>query len=191
MLVRSLGMRVAFFALVAIAAICGFVSCNTDGCSDNHSALPLLGFYSSSTERIMSLDSIDFGGVGAPNDTLLVKSGEVVTSLYIPFRFEQESTSFFIRYNYTAQGLDNPAFNDTITFRYITTPYFASEECGAFFVYTIAGVDYTHHLIDSVAIVDSVISNVDMERIKVFIRTADASESEDKAASMSFKNMVL
>lgn len=163
------------FLPAAIAAIAG--GCNTDGCTDNRSAQPLMGLYSSSTEEPMTLDSIGIGGVGAPGDSMLVDPGETVGSVYLPFRFDRKQTSYFIHYDYKEQGLDDPAFNDTITFHYTSEPYFASEECGAFFIYRIGKVDYTTHLIETVEIADSVITNVEMERIKVFIRTSDANEA--------------
>ena len=59
---------------------------------------------------------------------------------------------------------------------YNSVPYFASVECGAYYIYKITGVDYTRHLIDSLAVTDSVINNVDMERIQVFFRTIEPDE---------------
>lgn len=41
-------------------------------------------------------------------------------------------------------------------------------------MYTIKKVDYTRHLIDSVAVTDSVVTNVEMERIRVYFRTSEA-----------------
>lgn len=159
----------------ALACISGHVtSCNTQGCTDNRSALPLAGFYSSATGSSIIIDSLAIGGVGAPDDSLLLKAGEKVYNIYLPFRSDRQTTSFFCHYDYPSQGLDNPALNDTLTFRYTSTPYFASEECGAYYVYTLTGFDYTRHLIDSVAIVDSVFNNVEMERIKIFFRTIES-----------------
>lgn len=160
-------------AVLAAAAACGLTGCNTDGCTDNASALPLMAFYSMTTKMPMVLDSIAIGGVGAPGDSLLVQPGESVMSLYLPFRFEQEQTTFRFHYAYKEQGLDNPAMDDVVTFHYTSRPYFASEECGAFYEYTIRKVDYTRHLIDSIGVSDSVITNVDLERIQVYFRTAE------------------
>jgi len=131
----------------------------------------------------MMLDSIDLGGVGAPGDSLLVRSGESVTSLYLPFRSDAGSTSFFIHYDYKEQGLDNPEFDDVITFHYTSEPYFASEECGAYYIYHIRKLEYTTHLIDSVVIADSVITNVDLERILIYIRTAGSETTPEEASS--------
>lgn len=159
-------------AAVAVAATLGITSCNTDGCTENRSALPLMGFYTSPGNKPLTLDSIDLGGVGAPHDSLLVKARTKVQKLYLPFRSTSPSTSFFIHYAYPAQGLDNPLFNDTITFHYSAEPYFASEECGAMYNYRIRRVTFTRHLIDSIGITDSLINNYDSERIRVYIRTA-------------------
>lgn len=164
---------------LCLAAVLAVVAagCNTEGCTDNRSALPLMGFYSSSTEQPMGLDSVAIGGVHAPDDSLLVYPGKNVGSLYLPFRFDSDRLSFFFHYDYKEQGLDDPALNDTITFHYTAEPYFASEECGAYFRYLINKVEYTTHLIAEVVVTDSVITNVERERIKVYIRTTD-SESE-------------
>ena len=116
------GLRSLVWVLAGVVAVmaCGLVpaGCSVQSCNDNQSALPLMGFYSSATQRPIILDSIDMGGVGAPHDSLLVHAGQSVSSLYLPFRFENDATSFFIHYAYRESGLDNPAFNDTIVFRY-------------------------------------------------------------------------
>lgn len=170
------GLPTLVWALLA-AALMPLASCNTDGCADNHSALPLMGFYTSPGDKQLTLDSIDLGGVGAPADSLLVKAGKKVQKLYLPFRFTEQSTSFFIHYAYREQGLSDPRFNDTITFHYSAEPFFASEECGAMYNYRIRRVAFTRHLIDSIGITDSLISNFDSERIRVYIRTASAAET--------------
>ena len=47
------------------------------------------------------------------------------------------------------------------------------------YVYRVTGISYTTHLIDSVAVVDSVINNIDMERFKVFFRIAEPETPEE------------
>lgn len=165
--------------LLIVVTMAGLTSgCNTQGCTDNRSALPLMGLYSSTTKARIVLDSLDIGGVGAPGDSLLIHSGQSVQSLYLPFRYDSDQTSFRIHYDYKLQGLDDPALDDIINIRYTTEPYFASEECGAFYIYTIRSLTYTTNLIDSVAIVDSVINNIDMERIQVFFRISEPEEPD-------------
>lgn len=146
-------------------------SCNDIGCTDLRSSMPLAGFYSSSTDSKISVDSILLGGIGAPNDSLLVDSGAITSSLYLPFRSENTSTSYFIKY--ISVALDYPQLTDTVTFNYTSTPYFVSADCGAMYVYEVKSVIHTRHLIDSIAITDSVINNIDMERIKFYFRTSE------------------
>ncbi len=162
---------IAVIAVVSTTAI--MESCNDIGCTDLRSSIPLAGFYSSSTEAQVTIDSLLIGGIGAPGDSLLVDTtpSRGVSTLYLPFRSENTSTSFFIKY--VQKDLDFPEYVDTITFDYISKPFFASADCGAMFVYDIKSVAYTRHFIDSIAITDSLVNNFDMERIKVFFRTTE------------------
>ena len=46
------------------------------------------------------------------------------------------------------------------------------------FIYRINSIDYTRHLIDSIAITDSLVNNFDMERIKIFFRTTENDDND-------------
>lgn len=148
--------------------------CSDTGCLENRSSIPYAGFYSYQTGRPVVIDSMEVGGVGAPADTLLMTASDKYSNLYLPFRFEKTSTSFFFRY--VAKELNYPQLYDTISFDYESMPFFASPECGAMYRYQITRMTYTTHLIDSVAITDSLITNTDVERIKIFFRTAEIDE---------------
>ena len=54
-------------------------SCNDIGCTDLRSSIPLAGFYSSSSsaDKTISVDSLLIGGIGAPDDSLLVDTPSV------------------------------------------------------------------------------------------------------------------
>ncbi len=157
-----------FFVAAILVAV---VACNTSGCLENQNSVPLAGFYSYASGKSISVDSLEIGGVGAPNDSLLCDVSQTLSSLYLPFRAMHSSTSFYI--HYAQRGLDYPELNDTLTFDYDSQPYFASEECGAMYHYRITRFTYTRHLIDSVGISDSLINNVDIERIRIYFRTSD------------------
>ena len=152
------------FAILLAAAS----ACNTSGCPDNGSSLPLAGLYSSASGEQVGFDSIAVGGVGAPGDSLLVAPGTACTEVYLPLRSDRTSASFFFHYDY--EGIDSVIFNDTIEFHYSSFPFFASEECGAMFRYHIERVNHTRHLIDSVVVTDSLITNANIERIKIYFR---------------------
>ncbi|MCC8177331.1 MAG: DUF6452 family protein [Bacteroidales bacterium] len=165
---RILGIVAGFVALMIIGA-----GCNTSGCLDNQSSIPLAGFYNSATGAAISIDSVNIGGVDAPNDSLLLAMGTSASQVYLPLRFSKDVTSFYIQYD--TLGL----WADTITMAYTALPYFASEECGAMYRYTINRLTYTTLLIDSVTLVDSLITNADIERIKIYFRVEEADEEEE------------
>ncbi|MBQ9076450.1 MAG: hypothetical protein IJY31_01195 [Muribaculaceae bacterium] len=156
-------------------------SCNTTGCTENQNSLPLAGFYSMEDGNSIAIDSISIGGVNAPDDSLLVNNGNDVSRVYLPFRSNSQSSSFFIHYN--QKELSAPELNDTVTFDYTSFPVFVSEECGAMYHYTITRLAYTHHLVDSIAITDSVVTNIEKERIKIFFRTVSSDETDGESNS--------
>lgn len=148
-------------ALLMAAAV---AACNTSGCNDNRSSLLLAGFYSSASQKAVRVHDVEIGGVGAPADSLLVEASESVSEVYLPLRHTATSTSFFIR---PAEA----TVADTITLGYTSEPYFASEECGAMYRYRLRSVEHTRHRIDSVGVLDSLINNVDMQKMRIFIIT--------------------
>lgn len=158
--------------LLALVLVQG---CNTTGCLDNQSSIPLAGCYSSSTGSQFPFSSaVQIHGVGAPNDSVLRASADAAYRLYMPMRSTMDNVSWCL--HYTQEGIDGDLFNDTITFVYTSIPYFASEECGAMYQYHIDECRYTTHLLDSVVVSDSLITNIDMERIKIYFRTQESGE---------------
>lgn len=166
--------KILIFIAIAAAALT-FQACNTTGCTDNQNALPLAGLYSYETGKSIELDSLEIGGIGAPNDSLLYDASLKLSVIYLPFRSAAQQSSFYI--HYAQKALSNPALNDTISFSYTSSPRFISEECGAMYFYHITSMSYTRHLIDSIAITDSTITNVDLERIEIYFRTGSQEEA--------------
>ena len=164
--------------LLFSVALCAAVlqGCNAAGCTDNKSSLPLAGFYSYQSLEPVTIRDISVGAVGAPNDSLLLEKGSA-NRLYMPFNIGQNSTTYFIRY--TAEGLDDPRYFDTITFNYNRVPYFASEECGAMYSYEITSVTNTFHRIDSLAFSCPFLNNVDRESFHIFFNTPTPDDNEE------------
>ena len=170
-------MKFLTYTLLLLSALSLVVAgCNSVGCTENQNSVPLAGFYSYSTFAKIAPDSVEIGGVGAPNDSLLVTVRSRVNQVYLPFRSIKPSTSFYIAYRQKA--LDYRWLNDTLTFTYESIPYFASQDCGAMYHYKITNLSYTTHLIDSVGISDSLITNVELERIQIYFRTNDPTQTE-------------
>lgn len=150
-------------------------SCSTDGCMENRSSIPRAEFYSSDGTAI-TLDSLEITGIGAPDDSALVKAGTDVAEVSLPMRSTMTSTSWCFSYKWSY--LDTPALNDTITFNYDSLPWFASEECGAMYHYRITRISWTDHLVDSVVALDSLITNMEKVQLRIYFRTDDEEEPE-------------
>lgn len=170
---RNKGIASLAAAFVAIS----MASCNTNGCLENRNSVPLAGFYDKATQEKVALDSVEVRGVGMPDDDPLSAAGNRISSIYLPMRAAENSTSWVFSYKW--KDLDFAALNDTIAFEYDSTPYFASSDCGVIYKYKITRMACTSHLIDSVALVDSLITNVDIEQIKIYFRSNEQEEPEN------------
>lgn len=155
-------------AAVFVAAVCFFAACSTDECMDNQNSLPLAGFYSSSEKpQQLRVDSVTIYGVGAPGDSVLVDCG-YVSQLYLPFRIDQEETTYVFRYDNKAAA--ELGLEDRITFRYSIEPRFVSEACGAVYDYKIRQIESTHVFIDTVTCPNGIIDNKAVENLKIFFK---------------------
>lgn len=160
--------KILTYAVIALMLAAIAAGCASEGCTDNQTCVPRAGFYSYNTGSKVTIDSIQLGGVGAPNDSLLIKRSGSQTQL--PLRANRPSASFFVRY--TARRLAEIGLVDTITIDYATIPYFTNEDCGPMYRYAIESVTHTREIIDSIAVVDTIITNLDVEQIKIFFRTS-------------------
>lgn len=167
-------MRLIIPILTVLSALVAILSgCNTVGCTENRSSIPLAVFYASGTNRQLAIDSVAVGGVDAPDDSLLVKPQRGTSQFYLPLRSQTDATSFFISYRW--EGMPE-RYNDTLTFEYTSMPYFASEECGAMYRYRIQRMEYTTHMLDSVVILDSLITNAEIPSIRLYYTAAQDDE---------------
>jgi hypothetical protein len=160
--------KILSFILAALTVCVAITSCNTNGCLDNQNSVPLAGFYSSEGNAI-SISALDIYGVGAPNDSLLLSSNQSASQVYLQFRPAYYNVSFCI--HYTDEDINYDEFNDTIKFTYTSIPYFASEECGAMYYYKVSNIQHTSHLVDSVVMDNPLVTNTEIENIRIYFRT--------------------
>lgn len=151
-------------------------ACSSTACYENQSSIPVAEFRDKATGKAASVTGVQVYGLGAPNDSLLYR-GASTSQIYLPMRSSADNVSWC--FHYTQEGLDSVIYNDTITFGYGSRPWFASEECGAMYVYDIKSLAYTRNVIDSVAILDSLVTNIDEPRIAIFFRTPEEEENPE------------
>lgn len=149
-------------AVAAMASLAG--GCSSDGCLNNRNAIPLAGFYSAESHEAVTIAALTVGGVGAPGDSLLLDN-ESAAQVYLPFRANVGEVTFGFSAVVAGSG---DVMTDQLTFGYETMPYFDNADCGAMYRYRITSVDFSGTMIDSVGIVDSLVTNVETERIKIY-----------------------
>ena len=156
-----------------IAAI--IFGCSSSECYDNQNSLPLAGFYSSEeVPAAISLDSISIIGLGAPGDSILQDSVRQLSEVYLPFRIDQNSTTYRIYYLGGLPGIYR--MYDDITFNYEIIPFFVSSACGAVYYYKMSSITHTNNFIDSVVCPSGEITNANIENLKIFFRVATEEE---------------
>ncbi|MCH5214582.1 MAG: hypothetical protein J1E97_05260 [Muribaculaceae bacterium] len=166
--------RKRMLGMAAVAATL-LSACSGNECLDNHSALPLAQFYSSSTGMAVTLNGLEIYGLGAPNDSILYTT-QTLSEAYLPFRIWENSTSYVFAYeglvsDAIEDGYEIEVPSDTITFRYTPKEWFVSPGCGAMYFYEIKEVVHSSLLIDSVSC-DPVITNENAANIKVYFKSA-------------------
>ena len=161
----------------AMVTVVAAVSCNTNGCLDNQSSIPLAGFYSSSSKSAVAFDSLSIYGVGVPGDTMMLESGTSASTVYLPFDMENDVTRYVVHYDWEA--LSDELYNDTLTFCYSRVPYFVSIDCGAMYYFDITSYGCTTHLIDSIVVNTDRITNIDTETIEIYFRVSDDDDDDD------------
>lgn len=148
-----------------------FSGCATSECYDNQNSLPLAGFYSSQEYPVaISLDSISILGIGAPGDSVLQDSVRTISEVYLPFRIDQNSTTYEIRYLSGLAGMYR--LYDEITFNYDIIPMFVSNACGTVYYYKMKSIDHTNVFIDSVVCPSGEITNANIENLKIYFRVS-------------------
>ena len=76
-------------------------ACNDAGCMDNRSSIPFAQFYQKGDLRsTISVDSLTIYGIGQKNDSLLVDSARSLSSVSLPFRYDDSITQFVLQYYY-------------------------------------------------------------------------------------------
>ena len=161
----------------AVIATAVMASCGNSECFQNKNSLPLAGFYSSGEKpQQIALDSISILGLGAPGASVLQDSVRGLSQSYLPFRIDQESTTYEIRYLFGDAG--KLEISDVITFNYKIEPWFVSSACGVSYRYVMKSIETTHNFIDSVTCPGGVIDNADRENIRIYFRASTPEEEE-------------
>lgn len=124
--------------------------------------------YRSATDTVVSQSPIDSLVAKGYELSLLVEQIQGVLlnrksgaeGVEIPLSFTSERDTFFYRYS--------ARLADTVYVDHVNLPYFSSMDCGTVMHYRITSVSSTHHLIDSVRIVNPEVTNTLKENVTIY-----------------------
>lgn len=160
--------RILFYIAICVATM--FAAGCSDDCIENRNALPLAGFYyADKPTEVVTLDSLEVYGVGAPEDSILSRARVVKSQLYLPFRIDSDVTQYVFEDKHKrAEGK-----KDVVTFRYARTPRFVSAGCGVSYYFSIESITTQGVLIDSVVCPQGYIDNANIENLKIFFKSEE------------------
>jgi len=153
--------KIIFILLIPLA------SCtSTESCRENKVVTMQIGFYTKTqntatkiySKSTLNIDSIWVNGLEV--DSFLYRNKLSVKSVNVPLKNKVEQTDFIIRFNQTT---------DTVSiFHQNNDQYYLSFECGCVVAHTIDEVITTGHFVDSVAIINREINNINAENIQIY-----------------------
>lgn len=157
-------------SIVAALLSAASAACTSTGCLENGSAIPLARMCDSATGQTLTLDSLRIYGLGAPADSSLTSAADQVSEVYLPVNPAATTTAWVIEYRRKALlGL-----SDTVAMTYEAIPYLASDDCGAMYAYRVKSLAATTHLIDSIELTETLITNAESPSIRIYFRTRPA-----------------
>ena len=151
-------------ATMLVVLFLGLVACNDNSCYDNGSSLPLAALYMGNSQQ--NISGLSVMGIGVPGDSLLVNA-TAVNEVYLPLRANTTTTSFALWHTVRIDTV-NVVVRDTLTIDYKAIPYFESAECGAMFNFDIQEVSHTIHGIDSVIVLNTLITNSRTPSMRIY-----------------------
>ena len=147
--------------VVSLSVTAALVSCSNDNCMGNSSGIPLAAFLNEGAK--VTMQNLTVYGIGAPNDSAIIRNASA-GQVYLPLRITAHSCQYVLDYN------SDDVENDTITFNYDIIPYFESRECGAMYNFKITSWEFTQNEIDSVTVLNQLITNSDVVTINIHIQ---------------------
>ena len=152
---RSPGINI--FVAITITAVIQMISCAPESCLEETVANVKVPLYLNSTQKIKAPDSLIIYGLSRASDKLY-NSAKRTTQADLPLNPSTESCGFVIRINRVP---------DTIMIKYESYPHLISKECGYTYFHTIDSISYTKHIIDTIIIMNRLVTTVDEENFRI------------------------
>ena len=146
--------------LLVLAALL-LTACNSKGCYDDMSVKVYCVFYSDSTKKAVSVDSVTVKGVGSDS---IIYDNETLSQLELDLNSNATETKYVIQ---TVSNSD--VFTDTLTLQHTNKPWFQSMECGCMVFSTLTGCTTNGDIFKSVTIEDKNVTNIETEHVILYL----------------------
>jgi hypothetical protein len=148
-----------YFVLLAMTALLIMSCARNTACDESLNSSVNLQFYriTDGEEETASFDNITAYGLNS--NSLIYDLKDSLSSVFLPLNQLQDNCIFV---------LSIESIVDTLWFDYTRKLDFISENCGYAMRFSITSMEATHHLIDSISIINPVVNNNESENIKVF-----------------------
>ena len=157
-------LHIAAIAVVLTPLVLGIAACGDNSCYENGSSLPLATFYLGDKQQTVT--GLTIKGIGVPGDSLIADSS-ALSEAYLPLRASATSTAFDVS-RWVNDGIEWICIHDTLTIDYQPVEYFHSIECGAMYNFDISHLRHTTHGIDSVILLNNLITNAATPSIRIY-----------------------
>lgn len=153
--------------IILISALIGFAACSTNTqCGDDLTVDMETTIYERTynvTTKVyaytqFAVDSLWLHALD--NDSLLYNKSTSKNTITFPLKNSAQQTDYVIRFNDTTDTLS--------VFYQNNDQYYISLECGCIVSHTITDVTTTGHFIDSLAIINPIITNTDVENLRLY-----------------------
>ena len=157
------------------------LSCDSVSCPLNNTVASVYGFYASARgddgvfvegSSVSVHDTLDITALGP--DTLLVNRliGQSGVSLPVSFYADEDVLEFAFTDKYSRKGAD------TLWVKKKNTHHFDDPSCPIHMWHTILGVRSTHHLIDTVVVVNPAVNYDGEENFRIYFFTANSTDDD-------------
>ena len=157
-------LHIAAIAVMLVPLALGMTACGDDSCYDNGSSLPLATLYLGGSQQ--TITGLTIMGIGVPGDSLLADSS-ALSEVYLPLRASATSTAFAVS-RWVSGATSQTWIHDTLTIDYQPIEYFHSVECGAMYNFDVKQVRHTTHGIDSVILLNDLITNAATPSLRIY-----------------------
>lgn len=148
-------------AIVCILVL-SMVGCESGDCMLSSESYCNMVFVNAQGKGVKLQDSLT---VSSTADIVLVNRKYGASSMMLPLSYTAVEDTFFLQYS--------ARLVDTLWVEHQNHPYFSSMDCGMVMHYELVNIKSTNHLIDSVQIVNSGVSNTLKDNVKIYFTVAN------------------